>query len=76
MIVARRLLFVHIHKFCPLFLLISRRLDQMDYITLIPIIALIAMSGLFSGLTLGLLSLDTNQLKVSTIILTLVVVNL
>jgi len=30
----------------------------------IPIVGLIALSGLFSGLTLGLLSLDVNQLEV------------
>ena len=37
----------------------------MSLITFIPIIVLIMLSGLFSGLTLGLLSLDVNQLEVN-----------
>lgn len=32
----------------------------------IAIVVLVALSGMFSGLTLGLLGLDTNQLAVST----------
>ena len=40
-------------------------------ITFIPIVLLIMLSALFSGLTLGLLSLDVNQLEVANIELTL-----